>query len=300
MLRDRYARRDRISILGYSDRVTMIDDIYEGIMLLNARLEATGKAVADWAASDRGQEILAGVDYLAVSSQIADFYRHTGWYFPMHPELHRYALEHLEFSIPFDARDAARRVGPSSKHWDWIVAGTLASPSIAGRKAIVEDAFFCLEHGRWSSAVSTLLPVIEGIVSDRSGVLAGIRVGERAHRILDSAGGPLEGISAVPALELLDTEIFESRPFGAVSLADQALNRHIVLHGRSSSFGTEVNACRILMILIALAEILDGLIILRTDTAPTEERSYLDDYGPLAGLRAAARRQSRIEAPAAS
>lgn len=269
----------------------LIDDIRGGFSRFNAWLEWAGRAAADWAASERGQLILAGLDYFSLSSRIADFYKHSGWYFPVHPAFHRYALEHLEFNAPFDAREAARLIGPGSEHWTWIAEGTLASPAIASRRAVVADAIFCMEHERWHSAISTLLPVIEGIVSDRSGVLKGMRVGERADKLLDEQTGPLEAISAVPALELLDAEIFKSHPFEEATIADDALNRHLVLHGRTAGFGTPLNACRTLMVLLALIELLDGAILFRTD-AELDDVSYLDDYGPLAELRIAARRRA--------
>lgn len=51
-----------------------------------------------------------------------------------------------------------------------------------------------------------------------------------------------------------------------------------------------MNACRTFMLLVALIELLDGAMLLRTESAPADTASFLDEYGPLAQLREAARR----------
>lgn len=131
-----------------------------------------------------------GVDFLTLSTRIGECYARVGWYLPVHPSLHRYALAHLEYDVPFDPREAVRRIAPGSRHWSWIVEGTLASPTLESRAAVVEDAVFCLENERWHASVSTLLPVIERVVSDRSGVLQDMRVGRRVDHMLHTQSGP--------------------------------------------------------------------------------------------------------------
>lgn len=269
--------------------MALLDELNEIADGIRDAVGALARAGREWAASDEGQDMLAMADYCAVTSRVGGFYAHSGWYLPVHPALHRYALEHLELHQPFDPRDAVQRVGPRSPHWGWIVEGLLASPSTATRKEQVREALRCIEMALWHAAVSTLMPVIEGIASDRSGVLEGMRVGRRINRILHSDLGALEAISAVEALDVLDAEIFSRIEFGAVDPKEHLLNRHLVLHGRPTPFGSEANAVRTLMLLIALIEILDGAIVLRTSAAPPDGGSLLDDYGPLAPLRSAAR-----------
>lgn len=271
--------------------LAFLDDIAAAGDRFRKWADDTAKAVRDWAASEHGQNTLLTVDFLSLSARIGDFYAHIGWYLPVHPALHRYVLELREHHAPFDARDAVRLVGPGSTHWPWIVEGTLASPSVSSRRQIVEDALFCMEHERWHGAVSTLLPVLEGIVADHSAELEGKRVGRRVESILDTEAGEWEALSAVVPLTLLDSEIFDRLEFSDVSIADEALNRHVILHGRTANFGTPINAVRVFMFLVALVELLDGAVIFRASSPPVDEGSFLDEYGPLAGLRAAARRR---------
>lgn len=209
----------------------------------------------------------------------------------MHPALHRYVLDHHEFHRPFDPRSVADLVGPGSKHWGWIVHGTLNSPTLKTRRTVIEDAVFCIEHERWHAAVSTLLPVIEGVISDRSGILRDKRVGRRLDHILDTETGRWESLSAVPALDVVDEELFAREDFAGVAIDETALNRHLILHGRTVGFGSRETAVRVLMLLVALAELLDGWIILRADpdSVPGDMGSVLDDYGPLAPIRISAR-----------
>ena len=175
--------------------------------------------------------------------------------------------------------------------------GLSASPVLASRRPILEDGLYCMEQHRWHAAVSTLLPLIEGVVGDKTAVLENVRVPNRLHEYLDGETvdvvDPL-GLVTIPTLAVLDSEVFARREFGAVEIDDEALNRHIVLHGRSAGFGTEVNAVRTLMVITALAELFDGPLAERV-SVPDDfyVPDLLEEYGPLADLRAASRR--RIE-----
>lgn len=266
----------------------LLADVQEALIAVNARVTEIKNSVADWAGSENGQHVLGGLDFVSVSSKVGDFYSHTGWYLPVHPLLWRFSLEHVETHAPFDARRAADLVGPTSPHWSWITEGALASPSLASRRAVVEDAIFAMEHQRWRAAVSTLLPVIEGLISDRSTELGRMRVGRRLHHILSHETGSIEAISAVPALDVIDSELFAHCEFSDASSLQDALNRHLVLHGRTSGFGTRLNACRVLMFVVALVELFDGPLVYRVASSPDDTGALLDDYGPLAPLRRAA------------
>lgn len=271
----------------------LLEDLAETASRIGRRVNDVGEALSDWLASENGQATLLGLDFVSLSSRAGDFYEHVGWYLPVHPTLLRYALDHPEHHVPFDARAAARLVGPGSAYWPWLTEALPASPCIAPRAAVVRDAIFCIENERWHAAVCSLLPVIEGVVSDRSGVLHSMRVGRRLdEEILDKQSGSIEAISAASALAVVDTEIFARTPFEDADIDEPTLNRNLVLHGRTAGFGTRVNAIRTLMLLVALAELLDGALLLTSDSTPPSDYSVLDDYGPLAGLRAAARARS--------
>jgi hypothetical protein len=155
--------------------VTIVDDIFAIAESVDRRLQSVARAIADWTASESGQQVVDGLDFIAISTRAGDFYEHVGWYLPLHPALLRYVVDHPERHAPFDARRAAALVGPGSEHWAWITEGLLASPAIESRRGPVEDALFALEHERWHAAICTILPVLEGIISDRSGVLDQMR-----------------------------------------------------------------------------------------------------------------------------
>lgn len=247
---------------------------------------------ASWANSEEGQDALDGFDFAMLGARVGGFYEHTGWYLPVHPNLMRVALDHLETNAPFDARRAVGLVGPAAEHWPWIVEGVLASPSMATRRAILGEAIFCMEHAQWHAAVSTLLPVIEGHVADRSGRVQGIRVRERLDDLMyNEPASSMKTLAAVSALEILRSEVFGSLEFGDPSQPADALNRHWVLHGRTVAFGTPINACRTFMLVVALAELFDGAVALRASSSPLDAGALLDEYGPLAPLRAAAARR---------
>ena len=239
--------------------------------------------------SETGQNVLYDLDFAMLGAQLGDFYEHTGWYFPVHPNLMREALEHVETNAPFDARHAVRLVGPASEHWPWIVEGLLASPSIQSRRTILDEAIFCMEHSRWHAAVSTLLPLIEGHVADHSGRIPGIRVRDRLdHLMYREPASSIKVLAAVSALEILNSEVFGPLKFGDPSQPADVLNRHWVLHGRTAGFGTPINACRTFMLFVALVELFDGALALRASFVPADAGALLDEHGPLAPLRVAA------------
>ena len=95
-------------------------------------------------------------------------------------------------------------------------------------------------------------------------------------------------LAAVPALEILRSEVYGRLKFGDPSQPGDVLNRHWVAHGRAAAFGTPINACRTLMLVVALVELFDGAIALRASSAPVDAWALLDEHGPLAPLRAAA------------
>jgi hypothetical protein len=273
--------------------VTILDDIAAVGSEFSRRVEALVDQARGWAASETGQEILFGLDFVVISGRAGDFYRRHGWYVPLHPALLGYVLDHDVQHQPFDPRRATDLVGVGSEHWPWIRDGLLKSPAIESRRPVVEDALAAMEAGRWHGAICTILPVLEGIISDRSGVLEHMRVGKRFEVMLDTADAELISFSAASALDVLDGELFKSWAFPGVAISEDALNRHLILHGRTVAFGTPVNATRILMIAVALVELLDGPLLFRTDVATTDSGSVFDEHGPFAEFRRVARRSRR-------
>lgn len=243
-------------------------------------------------ADARGQTFLETLDVLSICSTAERFFERSGWYLPLHAQTYRYALEQQRTLAPFHPGRAAALVGPRSPHWGWICAGLRASPSLAARQAILDDALFCLEQGRWHAAVSTLLPITEGVVSDRNGLLETLRVPRRLNALLETPDPAVDvtALMAIPALALLDAELLVRTPRGGVAVDPASLDRDVILRGRARGFGDQPTALRALMVVAALAELVDGPLVFRTSENGLDER-LLDADGPLAGLRAVARTQ---------
>jgi hypothetical protein len=201
----------------------------------------------------------------------------------------RDALEQMDAGRPHDHGRLLAAVGPESKNWDWICDGLLASPVLGERRVLVVDAVECIDHGLWGPAASTLLQVVEGVISDKSGVLDNMRVGLRLEAAIKGRSpvslDEFGGMVALPALAVIDREIFARRDCASVSIHDAQLNRHVILHGRTVGYRTRVNALRTLMLVVALAELFDGPIMLRAARRPASDPALVNNYGTLTGLR---------------
>jgi hypothetical protein len=51
----------------------LLDDIRAAAVRFDAWAERTGRALREWAGSDDGQLVLAGLHYLSLSSRVAEF-----------------------------------------------------------------------------------------------------------------------------------------------------------------------------------------------------------------------------------
>lgn len=259
-------------------------------LLLDVLAEAADRGVL-WVGSEEGQEILKGIDFALIGVQTAEFYGRAGIYRPLAPGLMREVLDQIDVDVdgPHDHGRLLSVVGPESENWDWICEGLLASPVLGERSVLVSDAIKCIEGCLWGPAASTLLQVIEGVISDRSGVLEDMRVGRRLDAAISGqspvAADDFGGMVALPALEVIDREIFARREFAHIAIDDPQLNRHVILHGRTVGYRTRVNALRTLMLVVALAELFDGPIMLRATRRPKGDPTLIDDHGPLANVR---------------
>lgn len=264
--------------------VTSIDG--EGILDGLADIADRGMV---WAGSVQGQKMLTDVDIALLGVRTARFYGDAGIYRPLAPALVKDALERNERDGPADISALLADVAPDSDNWPWISEGLLSSPCLQDRRPSLQDALTCIEHDLWGPAVTALLPIFEGVVSDQAGILEGKRVGLRLDEILAGRGlAPLDSVGlliARPALRVIDAEIFARRDFAGIAIDDPGMNRHLILHGRTVGFRTREHALRSLMLVVALAELIDGPLTARTQAQPAADATFVDSYGPLAGLR---------------
>lgn len=260
----------------------------ESSTLLDFLAEAADRGLI-WVGSEEGQQALESIDFALIGTRTAEFYGCAGVYRPLAPGLMRDALGQMDAGAPDDHERLLNAVGPGSENWDWICEGLLASPVLGERRVLVVEAIECIDHCLWGPAVTTLLQVIEGVISDESGVLGNMRVGRRLEEAVQGRSpvtlDEFGGMVALPALEVLDREIFAPREFATISIHDTQLNRHVILHGRTVGYGTRVNALRTLMLVVALAELFDGPVMLRASRRPAADPALVSDYGVLNGLR---------------
>lgn len=242
-----------------------------------------------WAGSDEGQKMLTDVDVALLGVRTARFYGHAGIYRPLAPALVKDALQRDERGDPVDITALLADVAPGSDNWPWISEGLLSSPCLQDRRPSLQDALKCIEQELWGPAVTALLPIFEGVVSDQAGIVEGKRVGLRLEAVLAGPGlAPLDSVGlliARPALRVIDDEIFARRGSAGIAIDDPSMNRHLILHGRTVGFRTREHAVRSLMLVVALAELIDGPLADRTQAQPAADTAFVDTHGPLAGLR---------------
>lgn len=118
------------------------------------------------------------------------------------------------------------------------------------RRRFLRDGLRDHRNGRYRVSIPTLLPHIEGIAmaafgpTNRGGPKDIIT---RASAIYD----PIMGQSMVDAVGVL----WDSRDFDQHS--PRALNRHFILHGRSTGYATEENGVKVLFALDLLASVIN-------------------------------------------
>jgi hypothetical protein len=116
---------------------------------------------------------------------------------------------------------------------------------LGGRITILEESILNYIDGRYYSAISTLLPQIEGIIIERGNVTG--YVSQKAlknlgAKILDETGS----FSLDEAIKLFYIDcVLDSFEHG--QSIKSPLSRHAILHGADTNFGFEINALRCIL-----------------------------------------------------
>lgn len=147
-----------------------------------------------------------------------------------------------------------------SRHIASLVDGWLELEPYRGRRRFLLDGLRDHRMGRYRVSIPTLLPLIEGIAVDAftPGATHGPRPAFEAAALVDAATGP--------AMADTVTTLYTSHPFSAIASGSRQLNRHLILHGRSTGYGTEENSVKVLLALDTLA-----FFIEERDRAPRKE-----------------------------
>lgn len=268
-----------------------LSEVHRSAQAAAGWVNETAGRVRTWADTPEGREVLDGIDVLLVAREVGDFYARAGIYRPLDPAFMRDVLEQVEANAPHDLRRTVDSIAPGSDDWVWIREGLEASPSLSRWRPQLIEALDCMDMDKpkWHAAVSTLLPIVEGVIASKSGVLDGMRVGRRLEQMgSDHEGTPedlIVGMVSYPALKVIDAEVFANRNFATTAPNDPGLNRHTILHGVTGGYGNRENAVRVLMIVVALAELFDGPLAVRAPSHHTTDVTLMTDFGPIARMR---------------
>jgi hypothetical protein len=119
-----------------------------------------------------------------------------------------------------------------------------------GRRRFIQDGLDDHRRGRYRVAIPHLLAQLEGIAIDAFAPARPDRSPKAAIAMI-AGSDDLMGDSMVETVTIL----WAKREFSAISPSSQTLNRHLILHGRSTGYATEANAAKVLFALDLLATV---------------------------------------------
>jgi hypothetical protein len=196
----------------------------------------------------------AMMERLRASSEVQRTYdealRRMGWWLPPSVsmsffwEVGRLADERKRVALRWAMADYAK-----SREFGRSVEGWMDLDVFKDRRRFIRDGLKDHRNGRYRVSIPTLLPHIEGIAiaafgpTNRGGPRDLIT---RVSTIYD----PIMGQAMVEAVGVL----WENRAFEDYS--PRALNRHFILHGRSTGYATEENSVKVLFALDLLASVI--------------------------------------------
>lgn len=196
----------------------------------------------------------AMMERLRASSEIQrrydDALRGIGWWLPPSVsmsffwEVGRLADERKRLAVRWAMADYAksRAFGQSVERW-------MDLDVFNERRRFIRDGLKDHRRGRYRVSIPTLLPHIEGIAMAAFGPTSRGGPRDLITRI-STVYDPIMGHAMVDAVGVL----WENRDFDQYS--PRALNRHFILHGRSTGYATEENGVKVLFALDLLASVI--------------------------------------------
>ncbi len=134
-----------------------------------------------------------------------------------------------------------------------VVESWMRLPAFRNRRRFILDGLHDHRAGRYRVSIPTLLPQIEGIVVD---VFAPRTTSTSVRAIYSDALPDVDAVMGSAMVQAV-TILWERLPFDEVAPTSRSLNRHAVLHGRSTGYATEVNSLKVLFALDQLASVVD-------------------------------------------
>ena len=143
----------------------------------------------------------------------------------------------------------------------------LDSPAFESRRPLLRQAFRAQRRGEWYLVINALLPLVEGVLVDAAyasdippdkarpqRALSRLRDAEPAPRFLEQAAiDSLETIVLPAGGGVALFSDYDPSHYGGPG-EPQRLNRNAILHGLARRYGTELNALKLYLLLVVLAE----------------------------------------------
>lgn len=129
-----------------------------------------------------------------------------------------------------------------------MVNGWMDLEPFRQRRRFILDGVRDLRDGRYRVSIPTLLPLLEGISIDA--FAPGSTLRSPVPALTSSAS-----LSAAAGDAIVETVtlLWAHQDFAATSPTSRRLNRHLIMHGRSTGYGTAANAVKVLFALDQLA-----------------------------------------------
>lgn len=208
-------------------------------------------------------------DQEVIDAEAAVFVDRHGWPIPVHLPISIFR------QIVALAPESKRRVNaemleafrPGTRPYRESIDALLTSAHFESRRPLLRQALAAHRRGEWYLVINGLLPLVEGVLVDavfastapprRGAAEKAIRkIRDEEWRSLGIVVEAVETIllSAGANVALFDS--FDRQDYGRPG-EPRALNRHAILHGAARRYGSELNATKLLLLLVVIAECLE-------------------------------------------
>jgi hypothetical protein len=230
---ERVQRTIREGVAGYATYAEVFQESLEKSVLPLAEFVAS--------AYQRQLELLS-----ARERRMREALVEMGWWFP--PSASRAALHRVgELALDGDKRAVRREMLKLARgrEMSQMIARWLEVPVFRDRERFIRDGLRDHRDGRYRVSVPTLLPLLEGIA------IAEFDPGSRESGPRTAVMGAAASYRQSLEGAIVDTVSFlwSRMEFAEEKPSSRRLNRHFILHGRSTGYGTEENSARVLFAL---------------------------------------------------
>lgn len=178
-----------------------------------------------------------------------------GWWMP-HSARTDFVTHVQRLALAGD-RNAVRHAMTESSHSRsfarQVKHGWMRHPVFAERRRFFLDGLADHQRGRYRVSIPTLLPHLEGIA------IAAFAPGTRKTKlpaVVTEAAGTYDTLMGDAIVDAA-TRLWTDQPFDRVRASGRELNRHLILHGRSTGYGTEENSTKLLFLFDLLASLVE-------------------------------------------